>query len=352
VKSGLSGSRVVLGIDTSAYTTSACLVREDGFVLADCRQVLAVAPGRRGLRQSEAVFHHVRNLPALLAACFSRLEEKGAAAAVGVSTAPRDAPDSYMPVFVAGKSCAEAIAVAAGIPCWETSHQVGHFLAALGSLPAAARELIGRRPTLFVHASGGTTEVCAVRPYAEAPEEWPALCPVSATEDLTAGQLVDRAGVALGLPFPAGAVLEQLAAGGDAAQAHFPRAVRGDKLSFSGPAAAVERAIKDGLEPRHVAAGIYELLAGSFAAWLACLARKSGAGQLLFAGGVMASVRLQNLLAARAELAHLQLWFADRKFCTDNAVGPALFAAGRLSGRPLYSLAINPPPLPPSGEQE
>lgn len=317
-------------------------MQENGRLVVDCRQVLNVAPGKRGLRQSEAVFGHIRNLPQLLAACYSR--STGNVAAIGVSSAPRDAPDSYMPVFVAGRSLAQAIAVATRIPCWEISHQEGHFLAALGSLPDAARQMIGSHKTLFVHVSGGTTEVCAVLPNDETRSKWPKLRPVSATQDLTAGQLVDRTGVALGLPFPAGSALEKLAEDGDAAKAVFPQAVKGDMLSFSGPAAAVERAIKEKVPPSHVAAGVYELLAGSLATWLSYLARKTEADILLLAGGVMASQRLQTLLRGKNELAHLKLWFADKKYCTDNAVGPAIYAAGCLTGLPLHSFSINRPP--------
>ena len=54
-----------LGVDTSAYTTSLCLVSSTGEVVGEVRKVLTVPHGQQGLRQSEAVFQHIQNLPTL-----------------------------------------------------------------------------------------------------------------------------------------------------------------------------------------------------------------------------------------------------------------------------------------------
>ena len=58
---------LVLGIDTSCYTTSAALVTADGRILHSARRLLEVPGGERGLRQSEGVYQHVRALPAMIA---------------------------------------------------------------------------------------------------------------------------------------------------------------------------------------------------------------------------------------------------------------------------------------------
>ena len=57
--------RVFLGLDTSNYTTSAALVGEDGALIANLKRPLPVKEGAVGLRQSDAVFAHVKNLPSL-----------------------------------------------------------------------------------------------------------------------------------------------------------------------------------------------------------------------------------------------------------------------------------------------
>lgn len=149
---------MILGIDTSNYTTSAAVL--DGEALTQQKQLLEVRPGERGLRQSDALFQHTRNLPLL----FDKLPPMDGVTAVGVSTRPRNVEGSYMPCFLAGISAATAAAKAAGCPLYTTSHQVGHILAALYG--AGALEMI-RAPFVAFHVSGGTTEALLVEPHKE-----------------------------------------------------------------------------------------------------------------------------------------------------------------------------------------
>ena len=88
-----------LGIDTSNYTTSMALVNNEGQVLADERILLKVKKGMRGLRQSEALFQHIRNLPALSEKIMRAKENYGDfnIRAIGASSKPRPVEDSYMP---------------------------------------------------------------------------------------------------------------------------------------------------------------------------------------------------------------------------------------------------------------
>ena len=123
-----------LGIDTSNYTTSTALCDDAGNILLNCKVPLPVAEGQRGLRQSDAVFHHVRNLPTAAAEYAAALRKTaGTLAAVGCSYAPRDVEGSYMPCFLAGVASAEYVSATAGIPLYRVSHQAGHIMAALHS---------------------------------------------------------------------------------------------------------------------------------------------------------------------------------------------------------------------------
>ena len=185
--------QVVVGLDTSCYTTSAAAVTVDGQVVASCRQLLPVKLGERGLRQSEGVFIHVRQLPGRLEELreFIRGDE---IVAVCASSRPRDEEESYMPVFQVGDAQARGMAAMLGVPCFASTHQRGHVAAAMVDSGIAPGDL------LAVHLSGGTTELLSLRG-----EE---LTLLGGTLDLHAGQVVDRVGVALGLPFPAGPHLE------------------------------------------------------------------------------------------------------------------------------------------------
>ena len=111
-------------------------------------------------------------------------------AAVCVSRQPRDDDNSYMPVFLVGDAHGRALAAMLGVPCFASTHQRGHI--------AAARVDSGIRDgdLLAVHLSGGTTELLSLKSDD--------LQLLGGTLDLHAGQVVDRTGVSLGLPFPAG----------------------------------------------------------------------------------------------------------------------------------------------------
>ena len=194
-----------VGFDTSNYTTSIAVCGEDGSVIANLKRPLPVAEGQRGLRQSDAVFAHIKNIPELtreLAEVIADLEP----IAVGVSVRPRDVEGSYMPCFLAGIAAANSFAAARGIPIYEFSHQSGHIAAALCS--AGRLDMLGRNRFLAFHVSGGTTEALLVSAdNGSFSEEL-----VAYTADINAGQAIDRVGVEMGLKFPCGAELERLAA--------------------------------------------------------------------------------------------------------------------------------------------
>ena len=171
--------RVTLGFDTSCYTTSAAAVDEHGTVVAAERMLLPVREGQRGLRQSEAVFAHVRQMPQVMEALSRRLAGVQVVA-VCASARPRDGEDSYMPVFTVGLGHASVLASTLGVPLYETSHQQGHIAAGLIGNAAP------KGPFVALHLSGGTTELLDCR---EGRLEL-----LGGSEDLHAGQLVDRVG--------------------------------------------------------------------------------------------------------------------------------------------------------------
>ena len=145
-----------LGLDTSNYTTSAALLQIGK--MTSCGKLLPVKPGEIGLRQSDAVFHHTRQLPQVMAELGGAVRH---ARAIGVSNRPRDAEDSYMPCFLVGIGTAEMLGQALGVPVHRFSHQQGHIAAALYS---AERLDYLERPFLAFHLSGGTTEAVLVAP--------------------------------------------------------------------------------------------------------------------------------------------------------------------------------------------
>ena len=312
-------SRTVLGLDTSNYRTSVAVVSEEGRVLLNYRELLPVPAGERGLRQSEAVFAHIRQLSAAEKAL--RQITEGPVAAVAASTAPRDGADSYMPVFMAGASFGRLTAAALGVPFIGTTHQRGHLAAA-----AAGTDLEKAGEYLALHLSGGTTDLLEV--------DRERIRLLGGSADLHAGQLVDRAGVALGLPFPAGEALEVLAVRGRSEGRLGCSLEAGDlTCHLSGAETKVQEWIRKAeISREDIAREIYDLLARTIVRMLRAGSRETGITRALVTGGVASSPLLRQLLEERRQKTNgcPEMVFGKPERSGDNAVGVALIGVKRL----------------------
>ncbi len=304
--------RAVLGIDTSNYTTSLCLLAENGKIIVDRRKYLEVASGSRGLRQSEALFQHVENLPLLTAGLDLADCEL---VAVGVSAKPRPQEGSYLPVFLPGTSFACSLANVLSIPCYEFTHQEMHIWSGIGSGGGPLQPEF-----LAIHLSGGTTELTAIRRR----QDWSLQVDLwGGTGDLHAGQFVDRLGVKLGVDFPAGPALEQMALRATGTMAA-PFSHRDGTVSFSGPLTALEKVVGQ-VEPEVLAAACLEVLSRTLIDWIRWAGGKTDCRDLLLVGGVAENMLIRaELLAA---LPGWNLYFAAPGYSVDNAYGAAYFAA-------------------------
>ena len=308
-----------LGIDTSNYTTSAAVYRggEAGEgALSQQRRLLSVEAGGRGLRQSDAVFQHVKALPELIEA----LEGVSGVGAVGASTRPCSFEGSYMPCFKVGEAAGRAEAAACGAPFFAFTHQAGHIAAALYSI--GKLELLDT-PFLAFHISGGTTEAVIARPHPESVVETQV---VASSLDLKAGQAVDRVGVLLGLPFPCGPALEKLASQ-SAAQPNPRPVLRGCDISLSGVENQCRERIARGEPPEDIAAFCLEFLAASLEACARAVVKEYPALPVLFAGGVASNRMLQQRLSEAVGAR-----FAAPGFSSDNAAGIAVLTYRRACG--------------------
>ncbi len=303
-----------VGFDTSNYTTSAAICDAEGRVLANLKAPLPVAEGERGLRQSDAVFAHVRNLPDLCRELGETIVRLGLTpAAVGVSTRPRDVEGSYMPCFLSGRAAAYAFAAANRLPTYEFSHQNGHIMAALFSCGEADRLLKDR--FLAFHVSGGTTEVLLTEPQ----DTDLRVTLVAETDDLNGGQLIDRVGVAMGLAFPCGRELEQLAASYEGKPYRHPVCVRDGRCSLSGAENIALRLWTETGDREAVAAFVFDFLGRTLVAMGEQVQERHGTLPVLFAGGVMSNRLMRERLAERFDA-----YFSEPAFSADNAAGIAL----------------------------
>lgn len=297
----------VLGFDTSNYTTSIAFF--NGVRGVNCSRLLPVKAGALGLRQSDAVFHHTNSLPELSGRLFSEIKVDHIDA-IGVSTRPRAVEGSYMPCFTVGYSHAKLLADALGVPLVECSHQQGHIAAALWS---AERMDLLDVPHLAWHLSGGTTELLYVEPEGKNVK----CTRIGGTTDISAGQLIDRAGVLIGLPFPAGRHLDDLsrdAVGTEVFRVKCPQM----EFSMSGVENKVQVFWEKCRNPTETAAYALRCVCG--AVELATEnARKAYPGlPVVFSGGVASNSML------RMAMRHWNPVFAEPQYSTDNALGVAV----------------------------
>ncbi len=301
-----------VGIDTSNYTTSAAVCTEDGEIVANLKEPLPVRAGECGLRQSDAVFSHVRNLPVLMARLREAVKDY-TVRAVGCSVRPREAEGSYMPCFLAGRAAAEAFAAAIDIPVLQFSHQDGHIMAALYSSGASERLL--QAPFAAFHVSGGTTEVLHVTPTARRFS----VRLVGETADLNAGQAIDRVGVMMGLDFPCGKEIEALAATYTGKTPRPRVCVRDGKCNLSGLQNLAEKLWRETGDRAAVSAYVLSFVGQTLRQMTAQLDQAYPSLPIVYAGGVMSNRYLQELLGKRPDT-----YFAAPQFSADNAAGTAL----------------------------
>jgi N6-L-threonylcarbamoyladenine synthase len=294
------------------------MVNEEKKLINEARNILEVTLGERGISQSEGVYQHIRKIPALVEQVFALKAPALTLAAVAVSSVPRDTADSFMPVFKVGETIGRCIAASNALPLFSVSHQINHILAGRWSALGPEAERF-----LALHVSGGTTELHEV-----SFEKGFVLHKIGQTMDLHAGQFVDRVGVALGLPFPAGMHLEELALKTSHTRCVIPSCVRDNLISFSGPESHAQRLISAGNPREEIALAVLTCIAKSLEKLLRPALEKTELKDILIVGGVASNRIIRSILQKR--LAHpavgARLYFAAPEYSRDNAVGTALWA--------------------------
>lgn len=294
-----------IGIDTSNYTTSVAVF--DGDTGLNVGRLLDVPEGTLGLRQSDALFQHVKRLPEM----FTAVEKQcgfSEVVAVAASTKPRWVDGSYMPCFMAGETQGRVLASVLGVPFYECSHQQGHIAAAAWS--AEATHLM-EQPHLAWHLSGGTTELLLVEPDGVNVK---ATC-VGGTTDISAGQLIDRTGKRLGIPFPAGKELDKLSQSAMDTKS-FKVKVSGMEFSLSGIENKVMQLLDGGATQAQVARFTLDTVANVLKR-VNCEALTRWPNlPILCSGGVASNSRLRELMP--------EMIFAPPQYSTDNAMGVAI----------------------------
>ena len=234
--------------------------------------------------------------------------------------------------LLVGVAAAKAYSAAWEVPFYAVNHLGGHLAADVyehGPLPECVALLV----------SGGHTHLLHVRSLGEPIVE------LGSTADDAAGEAYDKVARLLGLGYPGGKVLDDLARGGDRNAIAFPRGMTGPAddpyaFSFSGLKTAVARYVESHPDAAtaDIAAGFQEAVADVLTKKAVRAATALGVSTLLIAGGVAANSRLRELAVRRCAAADLTLRIPRPRLCTDNGAMIASFAA--------HLVAAGAPPSP------
>ncbi|MFN8032277.1 MAG: tRNA (adenosine(37)-N6)-threonylcarbamoyltransferase complex transferase subunit TsaD [Mycobacterium sp.] len=259
----------------------------------------------------------------------AHLEALGPTMRRALATAGIDKPDvvaatigpGLAGALLVGVAAAKAYAAAWGVPFYAVNHLGGHLAADVydhGPLPESVGLLV----------SGGHTHLLHVRSLGEPIEE------LGSTVDDAAGEAYDKVARLLGLGYPGGKALDDLARTGDRDAIAFPRGMTGPRderfaFSFSGLKTAVARYVEShpDYHAADVAASFQEAVADVLTAKAVRAAIEMEVGTLLIAGGVAANSRLRELAEERCAAAGLTLRIPRPRLCTDNGAMIASFAA-------------------------
>lgn len=296
--------KISLGIDTSNYSTSVCYLSGDKKISKT--KLLDIKIGERGLRQNEAFFQHIKNLPLMLEDLF----DKNSLEVVGVSSKPRNTEGSYMPCFLAGKSIAKIISDTLNIPIKEFSHQQGHIASAIYYLNMP--NLLNEKFYAF-HNSGGTMELLFCNGIDD-------IIIASRTEDITAGQLIDRIGVNLGYPFPAGKYISDLAT--ENINKTLKIKLKDGNCNLSGIENKANEMIDKGIPKEYIATYVLEYISETMLSMLDHAKENYGKEYpVIMVGGVNSSLYIRNRLQNK------NIFFVDGEYSRDNAVGIAYLSS-------------------------
>ena len=308
--------RYYLGIDTSCYTTSCAIIDSDFHIVGEARKLLEVKSGERGLQQSNMVFQHTKTLPKLMLE-LPQVPISG----IGVSGFPRREENSYMPAFMVGLGQGETLSHMLNVPLHIFAHQENHILAALRDL-----EHIPTEPFLALHLSGGTTELVYCHYQGEGIFESHI---IGGSKDLQGGQYVDRIGVAMGLPFPAGKHLESLALQTTEYEP-LPSSMKDGWISFAGPCSAAMRRINEtmsDMDKSNLARAVFTSMGNALEKMITYHIKEKPVHTLIAVGGVMSNSLLRKRMETYCKRNRMTLHVAQPQYSVDNATGNAFGAA-------------------------
>jgi N6-L-threonylcarbamoyladenine synthase len=318
----MSNRKYIVGVDTSNYTTSVAAVDQNGHILFDQRMPIEVREGEKGIRQNEALFQHMQNVPDLTERLFLDLDPDDMLAAAA-SDRPRPLLSSYMPVFKAGLCFGKIMSQMKRLPYYKFSHQEGH-------IEAVRHQSVLAESNSFIafHLSGGTSEILNVHIN----DDCYNIDIIGGTSDISFGQLLDRIGADLSIPFPSGASMDRMALAYSGSQSEIIKPVFLHDLNFnlSGMETQCLKLVRESTDSDKIIYTVFDNIASALCKICDRAIEQTGSNEIIFAGGVSASIFIRKRLESYFNARKAIIVFGDPKLASDNAVGTALLGWKRL----------------------
>ena len=314
-------SNIILGFDTSCYTTSIAAISLDKDIILNEKIILKVKKDCKGLRQSEAVFQHVNNMGEISEIIKSKLKNYNV---VGVcaSSKPRPVDNSYMPVFSVGYNFGKLISTINNCPFYETSHQENHIEASLFD-----NNLNNQNRFLAVHMSGGTTEILLV----EKKNNKYNIEIVGGSLDVSFGQLIDRLGVNLNYNFPCGKYIDENALKCEKKiEQGLKTSVKEGYMNLSGIENQINKIIND-YDSEYISKILLDTLVRCMYKSLIFVCEKYNINEVLFGGGVSASKYINKELSNKLKNKKIKSYFTKPQYATDNSLGCAIIGLNKMN---------------------
>ena len=299
----------ILAFDTSNYTTSACVLDTQAGIVWENRHMIPVKKGECGIRQSDAVFHHVKNLDFL----FNNIPSFKIDC-VCASRCPSERENSYMPCFTVGVSFAKSVASLLHCPLYLYSHQKNHIMAA--AVSGGSAQII-KEKFLAYHISGGTTEIMLCSPNDKSFD----IRKLGGTADISCGQLIDRTGTLLGFPFPCGKYIESNAGGVLNGKIKFKE--KDGLYNFSGFQNKIEKMYSENKSVSQICDYTLDVVLSFVLNSIENFRNIYGMLPVLMSGGVMSDKILTDKISENAN----NIYFSDPKYSVDNSAGIAWLCA-------------------------
>lgn len=301
----------ILAIETSCDETAAAVVENGRFVVSsELFSQIDIHKAYGGVVPEIASRSHVEKLPVIVPAVVEAAGGKDTIDAVAVTYGP-----GLVGALLTGVSYAKALAWTWGKPIVPVHHIAGHICSNYLTYPDLGP------PYLCLVISGGHTQIVEVQDYTT-------YRTLGQTRDDAAGEAIDKVARVLGLEYPGGPNLQELAKQGDAEKYALPRSFRGEDhldFSFSGLKTAVinllhrMEQVGEFYRREDVAASFLRTVVDTLVTNTFEALRRTGYTKLALAGGVSANTQIRTAFEEQAQAAGVELYLPALQYCTDNA---------------------------------